>query len=86
MADRQPEQYFILLYHIPERQVQIMEFGRDLDAAVAAYSEQERIHRSEEAIEVVMVGADSIDTIKRTHSHYFAQTSEDLLDQFLSSL
>ena len=81
-----PEQYFILIYNVPNREVEIIEFGPDADAAVVAYSEQERVYRDDDAIEVVMVGADSIETIKKTHSHYFARTGEDLLDQFLTTL
>lgn len=81
-----PEQYFILLYHIAGREVEIKTYGRDADAALEAYSEYERAHRNDDDVEVVMVGADSIETIQKTHSHYFAKTDDELLDQFLAGL
>ncbi len=81
-----PEQYFILIYDIPRRDVQIEEFGGDVDAASEAYSGLEERYRGSDDIEVVMVGADSLDTIKKTHSHYFARTAEELFQQFLTGM
>lgn len=78
-----PDLYFILIYDIPSRQLEVHEFGEDYNAAVDAYGEFEQEHRDEKAIEVVLVGADSIETIHKTHSHYFAQHADDLFRQFL---
>ncbi len=49
----------------------------DSETALEAYAEEER--RIEEAhegrrIEVVLIGSDSLDTIKRTHGNYFDGT------------
>ncbi len=85
MTDNGPEHYFILIYSIPSKELEIHEFGSDSDAAAEAYSRFEMEHRDDFTVEVVMVGADSIETIHKTHSHYFAEKSEDLFRQFLEA-
>jgi hypothetical protein len=78
-----PEQYFLLIYDLHSRALQHEVFGRDHTGAANRYSELEALHRQNEAIEVVLVGADSFDTIKRTHSHYFVERDEDVFREFL---
>ena len=78
-----PDRYFILIYDTPSRQLEVHEFEEDYDAAVDAYGQFERNHRDDRSIEVVLVGADSIETIHKTHSHYFAEHADDLFRQFL---
>jgi hypothetical protein len=79
----QPEQYFLLIYDLSSRALQHEEFGRDHTGAAERYSQLEGLHRDNDAIEVVLVGADSFDTIKRTHSHYFVERDEDVFREFL---
>lgn len=46
----------------------------DGDEAVAAYTAKEREveeHHKERRIEVVLIGSDSIETIRQTHANYF---------------
>ena len=81
-----PTSYFILIYNLGNREVLIEEWGGDDVGAAAAYTEREREMRERDDVEVVMVGADSLDTVKQTHSHYFATTTEDLFDQLLAAL
>lgn len=78
-----PDQYFILIYDIPSRELEVHEFAEDYAAAVEAYDRLEREHREDRSAEVVLVGADSIETIHKTHSHYFAKHADDLFRQFL---
>ncbi len=78
-----PDRYFILIYDIPSRQLEVHEFEEDYESAVDAYGRFEQEHRDERSIEVVLVGADSIETIHKTHSHYFAEHADDLFRQFL---
>lgn len=80
-----PERYFILIYDIPSRQLEIHPFEDDCTAASDAYSQFELEHRQDHSIEVVLVGADSIETIHKTHSHYFAEHADDLFRQFLDA-
>jgi len=72
-------QYFLLIYDQSSRAVQVEEFGTDARRAASEYSERERQYRERPEIEVVLVGADSLDTIKKTHSHYFSESTESLL-------
>jgi hypothetical protein len=81
-----PESYFILIYDIPSRALEIHEFEHDYHAAAAAYTDFEREHRDDAGMEVLLVGADSMDTIKTTHSHYFAERADDLFKQFLDDI
>lgn len=78
-----PEKYFLLIYDLTSRALQHEDFGRNHAEAAERYSELEALHRENEAIEVVLVGADSFDTIKRTHSHYFVERDEDVFREFL---
>lgn len=78
-----PEEYFILIYDVPSRGLEVEEHGGAYEAAAGRYSELEELHRSNDGVEVVLVGADSLETIKRTHSHYFAERADDLFRQFL---
>lgn len=81
-----PERYFILIYDVPRRELEVHEFESDYESATEAYTNFERTHRDAPGMEVLLVGADSIDTIKITHSHYFAERADDLFRQFLDDL
>jgi hypothetical protein len=78
-----PDRYFILIYDIPSRQLEVHEFEERYEDAVEAYGNFEYEHRQDRSIEVVLVGADSLETIHKTHSHYFAEHADDLFRQFL---
>lgn len=78
-----PERYFILVYDVRSRAVEIREFDHSYAVAADAYSEMEQAHRDDEHIEVVLLGADSIETIHKTHSHYFVERTDELFRQFL---
>ncbi|HVW88230.1 MAG TPA: hypothetical protein VHC01_02085 [Gaiellaceae bacterium] len=62
--------HFLIVYNRHTRDVAYREFD-DADEASAAYVATERSHRGEDDIEVVLLGADSIETIRQTHSNYF---------------
>jgi predicted metal-dependent HD superfamily phosphohydrolase len=64
-------QHFLLVYDLgAQRLIKQQEFG-DGDEAAAAYAALERHYKDRDDLEIVLVGADSIETIKRTHAHYF---------------
>jgi hypothetical protein len=86
MGDKTPDSYFILIYRLPEREVEIEPFESDFERAADTYAMLEERHREDDRVEVVLVGADSIETIKRTHSHYFAHDPGDLFKDFLQEL
>lgn len=79
-----PIRHFLVIYDIPERQANVDDhFGSDFGAALAAYAQAEETYRGRDDIEVVLLGADSIDTIKKTHSSYFS-TREEGFERFFS--
>lgn len=77
-----PTSYFLLIYRLDTRELLVEVFDADERAAADAYTAREHEYRDEPTIEVVMVGADSLDTVRKTHSHYFATsaTSELVAD------
>jgi hypothetical protein len=66
---------FLLVYDAA-RQVLLSadDLGPDTAAAVAAYGHCEERYRGNSDIQVVLIGSDSIETIKQTHGHYFGTT------------
>lgn len=46
----------------------------DADEAVRAYSEKEREYEDQNRLEIVLIGSDSLETVKRTHANYFDGT------------
>ncbi len=81
-----PTNYFLLIYNLATRAVEIEEWHADDVGAAARYTEREREFQDDENIEVVLVGADSLDTVKVTHSHYFVKTTGDLFEQLAREL
>lgn len=81
-----PTQYFILVYDLAMRHVDVHEYGEDVEAANVAYSTLEDQHAGGK-FEVVLVGADSIETIKRTHSPYFSTgTATEVVEAFIAGI
>jgi len=63
--------HFLVIYDIGAGKAEVREFGTDYDGALRAYDECEHEARDRANIEVVLLSAESLDTIKRTHSSYF---------------
>jgi hypothetical protein len=76
-------QHFLLIYdHNAQALRDARPFAEDqCDQAAAAYEAAELEHGDDRNIEIVLVGADSLETIKRTHGHYFEGT--DRLAKYL---
>ncbi len=68
-------QHFLLIYNLREQHLDhVEEFGTDTQAATRAYANVEREYRGRQDhsdFEIVLIGADSIDTVHVTHSRYF---------------
>ncbi|MDQ3671487.1 MAG: hypothetical protein M3364_03485 [Actinomycetota bacterium] len=68
-----PIRYFLIIYDRREGELvedPPREFG-DQDVAFDAYGEAERLYGGDRNVEVVLVGADSLETVRQTHSNYF---------------
>jgi hypothetical protein len=66
--------YFLIGYRLDECTAEVEDFGADEAAAATAYSEHE--HGDAKDLEVVLLGADSLETVRKTHSHYFVGTGD----------
>lgn len=62
---------FVVTFHRGTGNVDVEDFGTDHRAALAAYEAAEDAVRNRPEIEVVLLSADSLDTIKQTHASYF---------------
>jgi len=78
--------HYLLTYNIDlGHLVDCKEFS-DPSLAVAEYSALERKYAGQGNFEIVLVGADSIDTIKRTHGQYFADDSDAHASPYLAGV
>jgi hypothetical protein len=73
-----PLTHFLLIYdHDKQKLIDALDLGTSGEAAGRTYAEYEQKHRDDKGIEIVLVGADSLDTIRRTHGHYFSESASD---------
>jgi len=70
--------HFLVTYDPARREATVQAFGTDYDAAQDAYQRAEHEDRGTN-LDVVLLSADSLETIKRTHSSYFEQRPLDEL-------
>lgn len=68
-------QHFLLVFdHQAGSLVDQKDFGQDAVSALAAYADMEAQHRDDRFIEIVLIGSDSIETVRLTHANYFDGT------------
>lgn len=80
MSQTDDIKHFLITLDIARRETTVEEFGNDYDAAQVAYQKAEQEASRDVGLDVVLLSAESLDTIKRTHSSYFEVRSlEDLL-------
>lgn len=73
--------HFLIIYDLDTGISKVRDFDLDYDGALAAYAEAEGNLKRNGNQEVVLVGADSIETVRRTHSSYFH--TEDSFESLL---
>jgi hypothetical protein len=68
--------HFLLVFdHGKAQLVDLQDFGTDVKAAMSEYARLEREHLGRaDSIEIVLIGSDSLDTVKVTHANYFDGT------------
>ena len=64
--------HFLLVYDLSQHKLIDTREYRSADEATVAYSALEAIHRGDSNLEIVLIGADSIETVMQTHGQYFA--------------
>lgn len=88
---RDPIKHFLLIYdHNLGHLVSTIEFGQDAKRAVETYQQVEAEHRDHAWMDIVLVGSDSLDTIRVTHANYFdvaepARSLDELLEELLEA-
>ena len=65
---------FLLIMDVASGETEVRELGTDYAIAVAAYKAAEAEHRDDANYDIVLLGSDSIKTVRRTHSSYFHMT------------
>jgi len=76
--------FLIVFDHTENELLVVQEFGDDIAKALTAYSDKEDEFRGEGSIEIVLVGSDSLDSVKATHTNYF--TEKTVSSNWLASL
>lgn len=66
-----PIVHFLLVYDRHQGKLTFQQSYTDSAEAVRAYEQMEETHRDDRDMEIVLVGADSIETIMLTHGNYF---------------
>lgn len=65
--------HFLVVYDVRTSQADVTEFT-DYEEALAEYDKLEKQFLENDEFDIVLLGADSLETIKRTHSSYFETT------------
>ena len=71
--------HFLVTRDMTRRKTTVVEFGTDYEVAQHAYQEAEQQARGRKDLDVVLLSADSLETIKLTHASYFEPKSLDEL-------
>lgn len=79
--------HFLLVFdHAQDKLLESRDFGSDSAAATAAYTEAEKRFWGDLTKDIVLVGSDSIETVKVTHSNYFEGMAKKNLAHLLQPL
>lgn len=76
--------HFLLVYdHKSDELVRVVEFGEDVEQATEAYAKMEAEYSLDAAVDIVLVGSDSLETVKVTHRNYFTGMGKALISEAL---
>lgn len=65
-------QHFLLVFdHEAGKLIEEIHFHTDGAKAVEAYAEKEKEYSGRKLVEIVLIGSDSIETVRLTHANYF---------------
>jgi hypothetical protein len=72
-------QHFLVIFDPAKGRADVQKLGTDYEAAQTAYAEAELANGDVDAtLDIVLLSADSQETIERTHSSYFGEDSSKL--------
>lgn len=67
--------FLIVFDHGAGKLEELVEFEEDSDRAVQAYAAKEAELKGRQLVEIVLIGSDSLATVKLTHANYFEPTA-----------
>lgn len=80
-------QQFLLVYdRKADKLVEERHLGTDAQAAAEAYRVAEQFYGDRPHMDVVLIGSDSIETVKKTHSTYFGGVTAEAIINLVRSL
>ena len=77
--------HFLLVYDLKERRLIDVQRFTDAKEATEAYGRAEMAHLDDRDTEIVLVGSDSIETVKKTHGHYFTVAAQIVLPELAAT-
>jgi hypothetical protein len=78
--------HFLLVYDPAKgKLIDLTEYANSRTALHAYEQAEERNRHEQKDYEIVLVGADSLDTVKATHGHYFRESAKNRKDSTLFS-
>lgn len=77
--------HFLLVYDLRAGRLVGVRTFENASEAMVAYGQAERDHLDDRDTEIVLVGSDSLDTVKLTHGHYFSVGSVVELPELVTS-
>jgi transposase len=75
--------HFLVIYDPETGKTTVRRFGTDYETARIAYARTEQENGLREKRDIVLLSADSLKTIKKTHSSYFSGGSSAQLKELL---
>ncbi|MDA0184113.1 hypothetical protein OJ997_27640 [Solirubrobacter phytolaccae] len=78
--------HFLLTFNLVEGRVTELKTFADSAAAGRAYVHAERKNAGDPDREIVLVGADSLATLKMTHAHYFGDEAGESTSPYLAGV
>jgi hypothetical protein len=78
--------HFLLTYSLTAGKVIDLREFDDASVASAAYGEAERKNAGDSDFEIVLVGADSQETLRTTHGHYFDDAGTESTSPYLAGV
>ena len=78
--------YLLVFDHSSGKLVSHRDFGSDQRLALSEYAVNEAYYHDKPEIEIVLIGSDSMETVKITHANYFDETVKIERSRFLADL
>jgi hypothetical protein len=69
--------FLIVFDHSAGKLVELIEFGADAARAVEEYAAKEQELTDRPRMEIVLIGSDSLETVRSTHANYFDDSPVD---------